>query len=257
MRSLVPLRHLALRAVLLTSFWISSVSAYPVAGIHWGGCPLPQNDPTNRDFDGTTHQTISVTVRGLSGVVRGTGVSVSLKAQESGIADAWRFDEAGCNDGHLAFNHLAASDLCPLLTGPNEQNVNAVRYLALIDSPSGFLFAAELFYDYRSFDAITADPDVTYTLARFDMDFGTTCDCIERKMCIMLQNHFYVDGDGAEHPITLDREYLNWNDPVNSTACPGAITCTPDCEPAGVDTTCAGATPVRAQSWGSVKASYR
>lgn len=235
----------------------SPASAAPIVGIHWGTCPFPQNESGNRNL-GSSHQTISVTVRGLSGVVRGFGVGVRLFTQGSGVADAWRFDKGGCNEGQLAYNLVTTSDLCPLLAGPNEQSITGAQYDASLDR-YGNLFAREQWFDYRAFDGTVADADRTYTIARFDVELGTSCGCVERPMCIELDHSSYVDGDGVEQPLPADPQFLTWNDPTNSNRCGGTDRCQPyGCGGAYFDTTCAGTpTPASKQSWGRVKASYR
>ena len=253
------MRSLTAAALIVSAVAASSTVAFaaPTLSLHWGSCPLPQSEDGNRYNDGALHHTITVTAHGLSGTFRGFDIGLALKAYERGVGDAWRFDEGGCNRGHVTFNQVPVSDPCPYLAGAHEQTFYLAPYRAEID-PSGYFDAALGLRTYRAFDAIAADPDQTYTLARFDMDLGTSCGCLDRPMCISLNYMSYFDGDGLEHYFAVDRSYLTWNDPYASACSSGPLCPWSGCGPSSSDTMCvANPTPASNRSWGSVKASYR
>jgi hypothetical protein len=92
-------------------------------------------------------------------------------------------------------------------------------------------------------------------VARFDFDHSApdTCGCIERPICIRITKASYIDESITEYSFGIEREFVLWNDPANSTGCPssGGELATRG------DGTCAQPTAVSSRSWGSIKASYR
>ena len=222
----------------------TSATATPTVALHWGSCPFPAGESTNRNQGVAPRDTITVTVKGLSGPVQGAQVFLFFTSQ-GGLADAWRYDDAGCEAGRARLENASASDPCPPLLGSNPRRITKFQYDEL--TQRGQLVFAQ------AFDVLNADPNVTYTLGRFTFDHSAPdpCGCLETPMCILLASASYVDGAMLEFQFAVSQQYLTWNDPANSSHCPfpgGDLgTVNGNCTP----------TPVAQRSWGSLKASYR
>jgi len=231
---------IALTALLLLA---TSAAATPFVSVHWGSCPFPVHEAINRNQGTAPKDTITVTVKGLSGPVLGAQVFLSF-GSPGGLPDAWRYDDAGCEAGRGTFENANNFDRCPRLLGANPRRVAQFQYDDLIKK-------ARLVYA-QAFDLFNADPNVEYMLGRFTFDHSAPdpCECLETPLCIHILSASYLDDSMVEHSFAVSQEYLNWNDPSNSTSCPfsgGDLLTTGTC----------GATPVRTGSWGSLKASYR
>jgi hypothetical protein len=221
--------------------------AAPTVSVHWGTCPFPANAPENRNAHTGPIETLSITVKGLSGTVRGAEIDLLFSDPYSPLPDAWRYDVDGCESGRLTYNAIPNSDPCPFLDNTNPLEVSQFGY----DTTT---MKARLVYA-RIYDTFIADPNQTYTLARFDFDHSApdTCSCIERPICIHITKASYIDESINEYSFWLEREFVLWNDPANSTHCPdnGGELATRG------DGTCSQPTAVSRRSWGSIKASYR
>lgn len=238
------LRSVALFAlVTVAPCFPAQAFATPTVSVHWGGCPFPTPDPTNRDAGTGPTETITVTVNGLSGPVRGAQVWLLFSSQGS-LPDAWRYDPGGCEAGRLTMGPGIRIGSCPPLDGANPLEVSKFEY----DPQTG---NGRLVYA-RTYEGFVADPNVTYTLGRFTFDHSAPdpCSCLEVPLCIHIINATWVDGNIIEYSFAIAREYLNWNDPVNSVHCPfphGDLATVGTCIP----------TPAASSSWGRVKVSYR
>jgi hypothetical protein len=188
--------------------------------------------------------TITVTVKGLSGSVQAAEVRLHFRSP-GGLADAWRYDDAGCEAGRASLENASAGEACPPLLGPNPQRIAYFQYDGA--SQMGRIVYAQ------GFNVLNADPNVTYTLGRFTFDHSApdSCGCLEAPVCIDISYATYLDGAGNEIPFTPSHPYyLTWNDPLNTSRCPYAD------DFATINGNC-GPTPTRPGSWGSLKASYR
>ena len=221
----------------------TSAAATPFVSVHWGSCPFPASEPTNRNHGTASRDTITVTVKGLSGPVQGAQVWLMFSSP-GGLADAWRYDDAGCEAGRATFENTSAGDPCPPLLGANPRRVVQFQYDEL--SRTGRLVYAQ------AFDVFNADPNVVYTLGRFAFDHSAPdpCGCLETPVCILITSAVFLDGEMTERSFATGQHFLNWNDPANSLICPyGGLELV-------TSGTC-GPTPVQTGSWGSLKASYR
>jgi hypothetical protein len=235
---------------LLASFALllvaDSASAYPTVSVNWGSCPFSVGGLPNRDAHTGPIETISVTVKGLSGMIRGAQVRLTISAGSFDLPEAWRYDVDGCESGRLRFNAIPVGDSCPFLDGTNPAEFATFEYV----STRGRAIYA------RAYDAFVADPNQTYTLARFDFEHSApdTCGCIERPLCIHITSASYLDGTATEISFASAQEFVLWNDPNNTIHCPssGPLTAT-----LGDDSCDSPPTPAITRSWGSVKATYR
>ena len=236
----------AIRLVTLPALFLltTSASATPIVAVNWGSCPVPAGASTNRNVGEGPKETITVTVKGLSGPVLGAQVILTF-ASRGGLADAWRYDDAGCEAGRVSFENASANDPCPPLLGANPRRIAVFQYDEL--TQKGRLVFAQ------AFDVLNANPNITYTLGRFTFDHSAPdpCGCLETPVCIHVANATYLDGGTNEIPFAFAAEFLTWNDPTNSSNCPSSGplegTISGNCVP----------TLVKPGSWGSLKASYR
>jgi len=238
------MRLLPLAASLLALLPFSSMAAAePTISVHWGSCPFPAGERLNRDVGTASRDTITVTVKGLSGPVQAAQVYLHFRSP-GGLPDAWRYDDAGCEAGRATFENASPTDPCLPLVGANLRRIVRFEYDEL--SKHGRIIYAQ------AFDGFSADPSVVYTLGRFTFDHSAPdpCQCLETPVCIDISVASYLDGEFLERNFALGQQYLTWNDLANSSHCPfgdGELMTTGAC----------GATPVRSNSWGSVKALYR
>jgi hypothetical protein len=261
MRRFLPVRALSLVALFI-QLCLVPAQADPLIKPHWGACPYG-SDPDNIGPGDPRANRITLTVTGLAGTIQAFLVVVRIgTGTRAGIPDAWRFEDGGCEAGHLYINSPAALEPCPQLTGEHPWTIHGAGYYP--PAP-----AVEELYFGASFDPFVADPNETYTLASFHFDRpdvvtgagvpgGGGCGCFERPLCITIGNSAYLDGDGNTIPLFYSRT-LSWNDPANQLDC-GKNYC--DLSPFPCyfegDTLCVGSpTAAARRSWGSLKASYR
>jgi hypothetical protein len=222
----------------------SSVQAAPTFSVHWSDCA---STITNRGHaDGST-AVVVVTVKGLSGVVRGTSAEVTIKHQGlRGLPQFWRFDEAGCQAGRFVASTNPGAG-CSFLADPAAtysdfrigEVAGGARFLMVFDPPA-------------------IDPNATYVIARFEFDFSNAeCACSDQAQCLT-GSASWIDGDGVEHDIFPEQQYVTWEDPYATTCGSGPLCGNPDdcVDPVNP---CSGTSPTPAQSrsWGRLKASYR
>ena len=236
-----------MRSLILTTLasilLAAHVAATPTVSVHWTECPFPANESFNRNAGTGPIETITVTVKGLSGPVRGAQVWLAFGAQGP-LPDAWRYDDEGCEAHRLTMSPGVVGGSCPPLDGANPREITRFDYDPLTEK-ARLVFA-------RAYDGFVADPSVTYTLGRFTFDHSAPdpCACLEAPVCIHMINASWVDADLVEYVFAVEREFLTWNDPANTTNCPSS----------GGDLLTMGAcvpTPAASMTWGRVKASYR
>jgi hypothetical protein len=231
-------------------------SANPRLSLSWDGCPGSKQINRSR-FDGTTANVV-VTAQGFDSEVVGISVWIGVSAKGQGLPDAWRFDADGCNAGHAQTLQAAAGPGCPFLPGFNLAIPTEYKY----ETQGGYYYAAQ--HDPSPLNAATS-----YTLAQFQFDMsaafaglGTkpdSCGCLDEPVCIHLFQASWVGTDGIERPFTIAQDYLNWEDPANSVACPYGCELCPPGTPPDPPNHCVADTPTPAGSrtWGQVKAFYR
>lgn len=254
-----PLRRPA--AILTIAFTLLQplpVAADGTISLHWQDCTTTA---INRNAESGPIDRIVVTLKGASGPIKGLQVQIRLSPGFAVLPPAWRFDPAGCEAGHFAARATASAPGCPILLGGRVTTLSGFDYGAEIERGRAYYYAA--------FDPFVADPATIYTLVQFEFDhtnaisgFGTgpaACGCLDRPLCVALTSASYLDGSDIEIPFAVAQEYLSWNDPNNSLACPGYWCELGTCDPPPIDSTCVvqAPTPANARSWGSVKATYR
>jgi len=252
-----PLLRPAAILTLVLSLLPSQVSSTPYVVMHWQTC---SSNAQNRNMGSGPVDEVVVTVTGLSGTVRGIGAALRLQTLFAVLPPAWRFDPDGCEAGHFQASSTPTGPGCPALLGAH------AFFISRFDHDAVTMRGHASYYGV--FDPFVANPATTYTLARFTFDhsnaiagFGTTaeaCGCLDRPLCLLLDDVSYVDDAGAQIPIA-QLNSLSWNDPSNSLGCGGVWCDLGNCPPPPTDSTCVVPVPTAAntRSWGSLKASYR
>jgi hypothetical protein len=240
---------LFLGAVTTTAF------AAPVANLSWDGC----TGPVNKAIAPGTQASAYVSVLGVTTTSQAYQVQVRIGNGTPVLADAWRFDPAGCQgSSFITIDHLApaaVSKTCPSFQGILA-SVQVKAYL--YDEPGQPGRARAVCYNAYPNNACSGcpaqgnpaatNPAQRYFLARFlfDESFGVngpsdpglTCGGLEIGTCLAMVSQSWLDIDGNEFALPLAQDYLTSNDASNATRCPGA-------------------TPTKATTWGSLKNQYR
>ena len=237
----------------------TSAPASPALSVNWSGCPA-SHPPVNRNLSEGPISSIVISGHGFTRPVRAVQAWLMVgRTGYTGIPDAWRFDPAGCQAGRFQASYAAASSDCPALVGDHVTQVSRFDYNG--DAGKGVaIFAA-------AFDLRETDPNATYTIVRFQFDhsngfFGLgakpdSCGCVERPQCLRIVTASWLDENLVEYPFVIEQEFATWQDPTNSSFCPGVVECfDPPCD---IPDPCAAPqpTPAHTRSWGSVKSWYR
>jgi len=169
-------------------------------------------------------------------------IRVTLQAPTgTPFPDAWRFDAAGCQDSILMFlNPTAATPFCPRFVPPGASAVTHYDYDGVTDGAN-----ITVAVQYPTVPA--ADPAVRFALfsARFEHLFstveptvpGVSCGGLSTPICIAVTKAEWVGADGSVLPFNIQPNAITINDPQ------GLV--------------CAAATPVRAETWGTIRQMYR
>ena len=226
---------------------IAAPSQPPTVRLSWDQC-----DPLvfNKDFAGPAIYTMVFSGVNFEGTYRGGEMKVVIANYDFGsapIADAWRFESGGCNEGQLSISTAAFSKTCPKLEGANplalfQYNFNFAGSEALPNS--GFL---QFTTAYDGFDALAA---TRYTVVQFKFDHAFSvagpsdpllaCGNADKPTCIVLRRYGYLNDQNVvvDSDVQYDNKILSWNDSTNPGGrCP--------------------LTPAAPSTWGKLKASYR
>ena len=169
------------------------------------------------------------------------------------LPDAWRFENGGCQNPsstspYLTIDQYPPPELaatCPAFQQGSEPSVQVKGFT--YDAATG-MGRLRCWSAYPSHPIASVNPATRYHLARFVIDQtkggvgpsvpGSTCGGLETPLCLSLGYIAWLDLQGSEFGWTIGNQCVTVNDPTNSTKC-------------------AGATAVRAATWGSLKAQYR
>jgi hypothetical protein len=234
----------AFASLLLLAAAAGTASAVPSVRISWDACsPIVVNKQI-APAEGSVN--LYVSASGVDQPHKAYQVELSLGSGNYGpLADAWRFDAAGCQGSSgLTMNHITSSKTCPSFQG-TAQSLQIKNYS--YDPASG---KARLTLANSYPAGVTAvNPATRYLLAHivFDMTYavngpsdpGNTCGNLERPVCIaILPSTSWLDMGGVERPFAHENEYVTSNAPNNEVGCPGAV-------------------PAKPATWGAIKGQYR
>jgi len=243
----------AATVALSTAGWAQS----PQAIMSWGtACPTIT---TNAVFPPVAPQTnlytLYIAAHNLTAADANVGTDINL-FYGRGIADAWRFDDSGCQTGsQVLLNNNGNTKACPAMKGLNPLTIT--NFQLYTNEPSGQQrMNVRLAITYDNF---TTAAGVEYTMWNlvFDHSFsvvgagspGLTCGGAETPVCIAMTDPTmpgysgFMSGvlalTGIEEPFTFANPtdgYVTWNG-TPGLNCPGVV-------------------PTEPSTWGKVKALY-
>jgi hypothetical protein len=224
--------------ILGTSILLLAVATFayaqPAHRISWDNCdPVVQN----KDWIGNSqYKLIGSTFNGDQ-PNNGHRTIISIGPD---VANAWRFDAAGCNAGQMGISYNALDKACLAFQGGQPLGLSLYSY----DDVSG---KARLDVS-NTYDAFTPLIGSRYTLfqATFDHAFSAVgpgdpalvCDFAELPLCFHTVGTELLLVDGTKIPFIIENDWVTWQDPDNNTRCPFA-------------------TQAQDATWGRVKGLYR
>jgi hypothetical protein len=248
------MRNRWLLALLLLAVTASRAMADGGVNFCWDACL----GPVNKAASGGGSADAYVSVLGQSQVAQSYQVHVLVGLGYSPIADAWRFDAAGC-EGRARFtlNDLAPAAVaasCPSFQG----NVPSVHIKDFSYDPIAYRGSITLAVAYPNADPVTGasrgnpaatDPAQRYFLANDHFDLTdasvgptpadlSTCGGIEVPLCFTVTSASWLDLAGNESFWPIANEFISTNDPNGNHGCPGVV-------------------PAAPKTWGAVKGQYR
>lgn len=212
--------------------------------LNWDTCA----GPIDKAVVPGTVANVWVSVLGQNALHKAYQLEIALK-QAHTLADAWRFDVAGCQGPSLIYLDLfpvIETKTCPIfmqVSSPSSQT----RGFSYIEAAGwGRVVLANSYPN----GVASVNAQTRYLLGRvsFDQTFGVNgpsgrenaCGGLEIPLCIDLVSASWQTLDGVDTPWAISQEYVTVNDPANVTRCPSTET-----------------TPVRTKSWGMLKSQYR
>ena len=233
------LATIACGVVLGACSFASPGSAAPSAWLNWGNCSAPFTNLTQTfGGPGVYHEVVSAS--DFSGTVTGYVLKLVVQADNlynfpsSPLPDAWRFDPAGCQAGHLAIT-------------PDHSGCNALAPAGAFSSVSASYVGQQLVISYAvTFPGYVPDPATTFVLADVAYDHAlsvvgtppTGCGGVDRQACFKILQATWLDSYSVAHAIGFETfTGLEWQPNVGLG--------------------CLGDLPVRGSSWGSLKTLYR
>jgi len=208
--------------------------------VSWDDCSVLA---ANKDWAGPGNYVVVLSATNLSGSYRRFDGTFKFAPQR--VVPAWDFSTfdywgtAPCQGpSRLSATNLGGS--CPSFPA---SAVSAMMWEGSLTSP------APTFLDVHGSldDTFAPDPQTRYTLLRLVFDHSRSvvgpstagkCGEVEQPMCINLVAINIRDGLNNVVPYAFEQSFATWQDPANTTGCPGA-------------------TPAAARTWGAIKASYR
>jgi len=223
--------------ILVTLFLLAGVTSLAGAqtgtvNYYWDVCgstATPAN--VNKLFAGPAIYKQVLSVTGLSGQVAGNQFYIVVgNGAGQPLADAWRFDAAGCNTGQFTTTSgTGVSKACPKLEGTNPLPLSQYAY-----DPTSRKAAIQL---GDAYDNATAVGTTTYTLwiLNFDHAFSATgpqdpavaCGNAEQPVCFAIFKAGILGGDNVLRDTPVGQSYVNWQDANNLGHCPGSVPAAP------------------------------
>ena len=228
--------------ILALSFLASGVGAAgagPSATISWDAC-----DPVivHRSFTGQAVYQAVISGTGWGGRYRGHRFDLVWHAPSGGLPpEWWRIDVSVCIRGANFPSHTTSSvdPGCPNLGAPDflDRSFTRMPFFGQPQDTPGIRLVA-------GFPGVDGVATTRYTLWRvlFDLTYAEVgpdpiCGGAELPVCFQLVDGDYTDDLGIiHHDIALENTLLHWQNPAGD---------------------CLGAVPVRAGTWGAIKAQYR
>lgn len=205
--------------------------------LSWTQCdPIVQN----LDFTGPGQvANLILSATGTASAHRGYRFKVLV---QSGLPDAWRFDATGCNTGQVSLVTSALNKSCPAFQGTQPLPIFNYGYEADVAGTA----TLDVLNAYDS--VLAPDPLARTTVfqTRFDHAFSDVgpqdpllaCGNADQAVCFALIYTEFLRPDLTSDTFTVENDYVTWQDPANTTQCPGP-------------------TQNESTTWGRVKGLYR
>jgi len=220
---------------------VPSQAGVPQAVLSWGSsCPTLEK---NVNFAPGTY-TLWIGVKNLDPVDVLFGSDIWLE-YGPGVADAWRFDDAGCQTGSgVDLNNKPNSPGCPALLGTNPLSITDFHYDPVSQKMSVRLACV--------FDDFTPTSGVNYTIWNLVFNHtssiaGTdandaTCDHAEQPLCISMHEPTDPNQPSYIGLVNGTYDYFTFANPSDQF-----VSWNMGCSPV----------PVQPATWGRVKGLYR
>ena len=227
--ALIPSSAFAIDPRIETLFWDSCVFSSASQFKMYAGPGVYHQVVTGAFFD--------VPVRAHQVRLRLTSSNVFGGGGSAPIADAWRFDAAGCEAGRAVAVPDHSEPSCPSLAPEGTTG-----------SISSLLQGQDVLVIYDCAYAVQdPDPAQRYVLFRLDYDLGGAfpgpqspplCGGAERQICFVIDGGAWTDATGTVHPRDFQHfQGVSWQDQP----------------PLG----CFGDLPAEPATWGKLRALYR
>jgi len=235
--------YIALLTLALGSIGGASAHAAGTVRLNWNPCTT---GPVVTSVGPGDAVMMWATVYGHEESHRGYEIRVTLQSPTgSSFPDAWRFDDAGCQDpsfGLLFLSPLASTPFCPRFMQSASTPVTIQNY-----TYDGLTDGANIVVAAQYPTVASSNPAVRYAVfsARFEHAFSTvgptvpgeSCGGLSTPICIAVTKAEWIRSDGFVLPFTIQPNAITINDPQ------GLV--------------CAAATPARAATWGTIRQMYR
>lgn len=206
--------------VAMTSLASDCTAQVPFAVLSWtADCSSPLR---NQIFAGPGSYVLCVWVKNLTSANENVGFQLFLtcNATFGDVPDAWRFDDAGCQQGRYTSDQEGG---CPAMTGTNPVSSAHLQYEAT---------GQRMVFGYTvSYDAMTPLPKTTYLLWHLSFDQTksvletdtdpSTCDHAGDPVCFMIVDpadpnfpSFLLSASNVRTPLAFGDppdQYAGWN----------------------------------------------
>jgi hypothetical protein len=212
--------------------------ASPLIHLQWSACPA-STWQENRNFTGPGNYRQVIVGSGFD--QRITGYTLKIRGLAANVYDgatdpppnAWRFDPAGCQAGHLQASVSSAT--CPTLGGTSP----SVTTSSSLDQNTLYVTV-----EVR-FPAVQPNPSTTYDILALDFDHLNSligpqgpsgCGGADERMCFTIWEAHWFDQFSESHAFYFELfSGVSWQDPRG---------------------TCFGDLPVTPLPWSRIKALY-
>lgn len=230
------------------------VSAAVSASLSWSGCTPNGAVTRHRDYAPDSH-VVTMTMLGTTDMnIRGFEAELRVASIGSGLGDAWRFDQGGCNSGAMGLALGSPAQACPSAFQAGTGTVSFVSFTYEFDRGNIRFGAAgppRVLESGRRYVLGELRFDLSRAVAGADAP-ADRCACGDRPTCIIGTGIRFANADGSELQART-WEWVGWASP---SACEFPDLCIPD--PCVVESTCVRAVvPARGATWGAIKSQYR
>ena len=251
----VPPQPLAgLLVALALGPWAEPAGAAVSTSLSWSGCTPGGAITRHRAYAADSHA-LTMSMLGSTDMnISGFEAQLMVASIGSGLGDAWRFDQDGCNSGAVTLALGSPAQACPSAFQAGAGNVSFVSF-TYEPSRGTLRFGAagppRVLAAGRRYVLGELRFDLSRAVAGADAP-ADRCACGDRGTCIITTGVRFTNADGTVLQ-TSTWDFVSWASPF---ACDFPDLCNPD--PCVVESTCVRAVvPARGATWGGIKNQYR